>query len=60
MFCAVHVMLELFMSQVLTVQNLSVLLQKYHTNQNPGWFLLSHPSASLPWNWVTLYKVQFT
>lgn len=60
MFRAVHVMLELFMSQVLTVQNFSVLLQKYHTKQNLGWFLLSHPSASLPWNWVTLHKVQFT
>jgi len=56
MFRAVHVVLEVFMSRVLTVQNLSVLLQKYHTKQNPGRFLLSHPSASLPWNWVTLHK----
>ena len=56
MFRAVHVVLEVFMSQVLTVHNLSVLLQKYHTKQNPERFLLSHPSASLPWNWVTLRK----
>ena len=47
MFRAVHVMLELFMNQLLTVQNYSVLVQKYHTKQNLGWFLLSHPSASL-------------
>ena len=47
MFRAVHVMLELFMNQVLTVQNYSVLVQKYHTKQNLGRFLLSHPSASL-------------
>lgn len=43
MFRAVHVVLEVFMSQVLTFQNLSVLLQKYHTKQNPERFFFHIP-----------------